>query len=293
MGLSAARPAETSLQLYVGFRLLHSTIVYKSLMRELSAIRAYAFSKGNTYEEYKHMPFLQRSLTGFKKERNHSFKKQPFTRSDIIAFLRHCRHRDHNSRLVSALVQFGFCALARVSEYAVKTQRDRFNARTLRMSNLKFHPSRANPTSITIKLFGSKMNQFGEEEHLVLRCACDTGVCGFCALLEYIAQRRNLYASSYLFQWEDGRVVSQDHVRKTIKTMCAAEGMDESLYSSHSLRSGGATALAAMGVPTELIQRLGRWSPASFTLQTVYLKPNATNTAALISRARRGRAPTW
>jgi site-specific recombinase XerD len=285
-GLRAQKPTERTLQVYVGYRLLHSTIVYRSLKRELSAIRSYALMHGQTYRPYPEMQQLQRTLTGFKKERNTSFKKQPLSHSQMRRFLTHFSGSDHNSLLWSALLQFGFCSLARVGEYTVKTQADRFHPRTLRMSNLQYYPSKARATTVTIKLNGSKTNQFGEEEFLSLKCACHTGICGFCALRKYIVQRGRLAKDAYLFQFRDGKLVSDDHVRKLIGKLCVRERMDPEQYSTHSLRSGGATALAEIGVPTELIQRLGRWSPSSFTLQKRYLKVSAQTTAHLIDKAR-------
>ena len=53
--------------------------------------------------------------------------------------------------------------------------------------------------------------------------------------------------------------VSGGQVSASLKEIGAALNVPSSRLSSHSLRVGGATALAAAGVPKHLIQLLGRW----------------------------------
>ena len=161
------------------------------------------------------MPRLSRTLRGYKKERNQSYKKQPLSMSHMRAFVKHTDGRDHNSRLVAAVLQVGYCSLARVSEYAVKTQKpsDLRSARTLRMCSVRFYPTIAAPHTIVINLSGSKTNQFGARENLVLRCSCDAGICGFCAFRKYLSQRHNITNGSFVFEWSAGKVLSKTHVR--------------------------------------------------------------------------------
>ena len=57
--------------------------------------------------------------------------------------------------------------------------------------------------------------------------------------------------------WDKG--VTYDSIRLLVKTAAARLGMDDSLYSGHSLRAGGATDLFAAGMRYELIKKAGRW----------------------------------
>jgi len=53
-------------------------------------------------------------------------------------------------------------------------------------------------------------------------------------------------------------------------------------YADHSLRSGGATALAIAGVPADRIQAIGRWSSNTFQ---IYIRKNPVLLQALLGSA--------
>jgi len=53
--------------------------------------------------------------------------------------------------------------------------------------------------------------------------------------------------------------VSGAWLRKHIKLCCKAIGLDDSRYSGHSLRAGGATDLFVARVPYAVIKKAGRW----------------------------------
>jgi hypothetical protein len=68
-------------------------------------------------------------------------------------------------------------------------------------------------------------------------------------------------------------------LNKWLAGIAKANGLDPSRVSSHSLRIGGASALAAANVPDYLIQRMGRWNSLAF-LQYVRLASSAFTTAS-------------
>lgn len=53
--------------------------------------------------------------------------------------------------------------------------------------------------------------------------------------------------------------MSYSHVSELVKKELKSDGLDPSLYSLHSLRSGGATCAAALEIPDRLFQRQGGW----------------------------------
>ena len=61
-----------------------------------------------------------------------------------------------------------------------------------------------------------------------------------------------------------GRVLSVDQVRSTLRRCMQAIGRDGSLYGAHSMRIGGATALAWQRAPHYTIQTIGRWSSDAY-----------------------------
>ena len=72
----------------------------------------------------------------------------------------------------------------------------------------------------------------------------------------------------------DGRTqIRYDKFSASLKRMVAIQGFDPEKFSTHSLRIGGATALAAAGVPDSTIQTLGRWKSLAFL---VYIRTSIT-----------------
>ena len=53
--------------------------------------------------------------------------------------------------------------------------------------------------------------------------------------------------------------MSYSRAAELIKAELRKEGLDPALYGIHSLRAGGATTAAALGVPERLFQRQGSW----------------------------------
>lgn len=89
----------------------------------------------------------------------------------------------------------------------------------------------------------------------------------------YAATRPNNAPDAPALQWRDGRPLTDADINRIIKEIVSAAGQDPQFYSSHSLRSGGATAAAAAGFPDSWIMREGRWE-ALESLST-YLRASA------------------
>lgn len=71
--------------------------------------------------------------------------------------------------------------------------------------------------------------------------------------------------------------VSSLHISTALKGLARAFGFDPSRFSSHSLRYGGASTLAAAGLPDSWIQVYGRWKSLTF-LQYIKLSHNIFDT---------------
>ena len=61
-----------------------------------------------------------------------------------------------------------------------------------------------------------------------------------------------------------GQTLRYEHFNTCIKQVAESCGFNAALFSSHSLRIGGASALAAAGVPDYVIQLQGRWKSLAF-----------------------------
>jgi hypothetical protein len=69
-----------------------------------------------------------------------------------------------------------------------------------------------------------------------------------------------------LFQEPNGQPFRYRTLLNAIKRLAACLGLDPDAFACHSLRIGGATSLALMGVPDHLIKTLGRWESLSYQL---------------------------
>ena len=72
---------------------------------------------------------------------------------------------------------------------------------------------------------------------------------------------------SFRRQWN----LSYSTLQKAIKRVAVFLGLDPNLYSTHSLRIGGATVMAAAGLPDYIIQLIGRWKSLAFL---TYIRSN-------------------
>ena len=70
-------------------------------------------------------------------------------------------------------------------------------------------------------------------------------------------------------------------VDKVIVNVCKVNGLWDRRFSAHSLRHGGASCLASMGIPMHIIQLMGRWKSDSFK---VYTRVNLDSTLKIASR---------
>lgn len=93
---------------------------------------------------------------------------------------------------------------------------------------------------------------------ILSRCAIP-GACPVQALLEYLLRRdRSFLVSPFLFITAKGKPPNRAWFLKHFRRFFSSE------KSGHSMRSGGASALARAGFPLDHIQDVGRWSSEAF-----------------------------
>jgi hypothetical protein len=81
----------------------------------------------------------------------------------------------------------------------------------------------------------------------------------------------------------DDHCLFQVEVAVVLKTTVVYLGMDPSKYTPHSMRYGGATSLAAAGLPLFIIEYYGGWAPDSKTLKEIYIQLRGDEAATKIS----------
>ena len=83
------------------------------------------------------------------------------------------------------------------------------------------------------------------------------------------------------------RAITRDEAAAFIKRLAVARGYDADRYSTHSMRAGGATALAVKGVEPRLIKLAGRWKSDAFL---GYIRGNTADYARISSALSTGSA---
>lgn len=205
--------------------------------------------------------------------------KLPFTLDMIL----HFRHRSglltFRQRGIYVAMRLAFLLLLRVSEYT-KTKADHY----LRSDDVVFvTPSgyiyshqlsvqtSAEVSGILITVRSAK-NDPEKEGHRFFFQKVDPAEhdnC-ICTLLLTWAQEAQLRPGCQFFSYRDQWRLTAPEVSQTLQTVAIEFGLDPNRFTPHSLRYGGASALAAAKVPTYLIQQLGRWKSLAF-LQYVKL----------------------
>lgn len=92
--------------------------------------------------------------------------------------------------------------------------------------------------------------------------ASSTDLCPVKALFRYLSLRGT--QPGVLFLDDDGQPFSSRVFRICLSRIAAKAGLASRGITPHSFRVGAATSAAAIGIPVETIQRMGRWSSRAF-----------------------------
>lgn len=96
--------------------------------------------------------------------------------------------------------------------------------------------------------------------------------------LSYLSSRDHLFPfNSFLWLRGDGSIPTRNWFIARLRARFPKS------ISGHSLRAGGATSLAAAGVPFDQIQAMGRWSSEAFR---IYVRKNPALLHALVFNGR-------
>ena len=152
----------------------------------------------------------------------------------------------------------GICGLLRASEFVCKSP----SQLVLTRSCVTWYDDR-----FTILLKRSKVDVFGTGCVIQFFRTNSRG-CPFVLLRLLWNRSPSKLPESALFQNSDGSPFSYSTLHSRIKCFVSKLCLDPAFFGTHSLRIGGATTLAALGVPPYVIQTMGRWSSLTYQLYT-------------------------
>ncbi|KAJ8564049.1 hypothetical protein ON010_g7297 [Phytophthora cinnamomi] len=151
-------------------------------------------------------------------------------------------------------------------------------------------PSKAQ--SVCIRLIGSKTNQGGSSTTRMLSHSGHPFLCPVFGVLILLRVRQNLPtdipAAVYLDRSGKPACIATADVAEAIKRAATSTGQDSRCFSSHSLRSGGATHMYRSGTDALTIQFHGRWVSDAFKTYTRLCKESVVSLAASMVAGPRG-----
>ena len=143
----------------------------------------------------------------------------------------------------------------------------------VRIRNIKFYPSVGNVRGLIAELPRSKTSQVDAptRETRTVKCTCSRGPCAVHELVELLKDRMN-NGYEALFLMPSGFPVTYTVLRKILKLLCDAVGIDWHYYPPHSLRIGEATDQNMRGVPLEVTMKYINWRSRKSAM--IYIRPD-------------------
>lgn len=201
-------------------------------------------------------PIVRRTLQGCKRLNPKAIKrKRPLDYDDLKSLIRTLTPQSsYDNVLFVTLVLTGFYSLMRLGEMVVPDQlaKRNFN-KIIRRSSLKIDGTR-----YQFLLPAHKADRFFEGNTILIQATNDAPD-ALPIMRQYVEQRDELFPNHpQLFLRQDGTVPARQFFMARIRQMLPGD------IGGHSMRSGGATALAIAGVPDNRIQAMGRWSSDAY-----------------------------
>ena len=181
-------------------------------------------------------------------------RKEPLTVAQVQNILRRLEGGTLADLQVAAMVALGFYGFLRWDDLSRITP-----------SSLVF-----SPTHVSIFLEKRKNDQFRAGSHILI-ARSDEATCPVKIVEKFLEKGDHdvmLPIWRRIQSTKNGKklraeLMSYSRANELFKNELKKEGLDSKKYGLHSLRSGGASTAAALGIPDRLLQRQGGWRTAS------------------------------
>lgn len=197
-------------------------------------------------------PLVQKLLHGVRNSHTPSISRSPITipvLRQLFHSLSHPSFTPFTALLLSSIFSLSFYAFLRVGEFTLSPH-------TIQISDC--HLSSQSSITISFRSFKFSRNQ---TPHIILPAAGHS-LCPVFHLSRYLSVRPPRPGA--LFLLESGHPLTPRLFSQYLSQACLHASLDASKIKPHSFRIGAATTAAALGIPTDTIQRMGRWSSHAF-----------------------------
>jgi len=202
----------------------------------------------------------------------------PVTMSMIYKYKSKKSIECHTNHGIFVALVMAFTLLLRISEYAIVSTphniphhlraRDIFfTVNNMELSSDKLRVEHRHLiTAVTVKLRSCKNDQEGSGHIFSFqrKNGPDSEENCLCYIMANWAIRARLHPEDLFLSYRQSWKITPEKIGAAVKFMARVEGFDDRRFTTHSLRYGGATALAAAGTPDSWIQTFGRWRSLAF-----------------------------
>lgn len=206
------------------------------------------------------MPRLQSTLSGIKRTLGLSRRNRlPITISileSIFNLLAPYCSLDIDTVMLWAAFTLAFFGFLRCSELTCNGQFDR-NVHLTR-EDIAFFPNITTPDHMKVCIKKSKTDPFRKTSTITIARA-QSNICAVAATRDFLLQTPDYSPQSPMFKFKDGTPLSRRALASNLHTLLDLCSLQSNNYNTHSFRIGAATTAAAAGLPSWLIQILGRW----------------------------------
>jgi hypothetical protein len=212
-----------------------------------------------------------RTLQGCKKMRAlGTVRKRPLARTELCEITTfYSASSSYDDRLFVVLLLTGFHALLRLGELVWP---DKVVLQDYRKVILR-NSVQLLPQGFAFSLPGHKADRFFEGSRVILQQNA-TRDDPHHAFLDYLTSRDRIFPfNPELWLRSDGHIPTRSWFIRRLRHHFSSD------VGGHSLRSGGATALAEAGVPPHIIQAIGRWASDAFQ---IYIRKHPILLAAML-----------
>ena len=186
-------------------------------------------------------------------------------------------HRTHHHhRMLKAAITLGFFGLLRVSEFTVPNQHGFNPDHHLTTKDISMCKD-----SLVVTIKKSNTDQRGEGCQINIS-QTHTKWCPHIAMQSYLGQV-TWSARKPLFWFESGTALTARVLRSVLHHLISKCGYNTKLYNIHSLRMGGATAVARSGLSPATIKNLGRWWSEAYKVYTRHPLTQPSDSTAIAS----------
>ena len=270
-------PDELRLRFYASYRA--DFVATETIRGDLYGIRWYSIHYGHPID-LKQMYGLQTTMKGIKRYKgvNLPDSRLPVTYNTLRKFAKAVIWNNYDCVVLYTAMVVATFGLLRSGEFAVEAKKRPHNERTLYIHSLQTIYCKNNKNKIDyflLKLKVSKNDIFRSGVKVPIGHGC--GIVDPVNLLEKMLIFRNklaknnkklcLNSNNFLFILSNGTPVSRSDISTMLKALlfkCKIPEPDR--YKGHSFRIGGATSLARRGVPSHIIQIMGRWRSDCYKL---------------------------